>query len=462
MPWLRRGLVINRRTLWRSAAVLSSLLALAAAWGWWKYGDLFRAPRQRLSLDAFYPEMPPDDFHHYLELPIDHEDPSLGSFKGFYILNPDFKKGGPVAFFLFDGQQPAVKPWLERRDFEEDMDLFLGGLSYVLIGGRGMDPAYFPEVYDGSGRLDIPRAMRLYGSRQYVEDIELVRRDMAAKGLLPPDGKILLFGRSGSGILAQEYLGKHGRHVRRAALMSTGAPDLSAAKGWPFSRDFSDFNPEAAALFEEAVRGGGVDRRYLAWMLFRLGYDGEAGRARQSELLGQLVKGDLSQYRKNLLKLPLNRAFMAASFGLLTESDLPKVRMFETLRHDLMRYEPRSGRGGNFVFETYGGLLEDFVSAARAGAISAAPLTVDRASYEGEVLVLAGTWDTVFTVDIMREIARSYRHGRLVVVDSGHRMEGRRDFCRELLRAFYSEGLGAKAVEESSSVRRGSDAGPRG
>jgi hypothetical protein len=73
-----------------------------------KYRALFRPPSTRLALNRFYREMPPDERHHYLFLPVDHKDASRGQFKSFYILSPSFAKGGPVVFLLTDGQMELV------------------------------------------------------------------------------------------------------------------------------------------------------------------------------------------------------------------------------------------------------------------------------------------------------------------------------------------------------------------
>ena len=90
-----------------------------------------------------------------------------------------------------------------------------------------MSPTLFPEVFNRDGSIDYSRALRFYGSEDQVDDIEAVRQDMQKKRLLPKDGKIMLYGGSGGGVLIQQYLDKYGEHVSRALIESSGTPDLA-------------------------------------------------------------------------------------------------------------------------------------------------------------------------------------------------------------------------------------------
>lgn len=156
-------------------------------------------------------------------MPVDHHDPGLGKYQGFYLLSPGFTAKKDVIFYLTDGQQNKVNTQPNFKYFEQK----LPGMSYVVMGRRGSYPALFPEVYTKDGSLDYKKAMNLYGTEQQIEDIEMVRRDLEIKGYLPPDGKIMLFGTSGAGILIQEYIAKHGEHVSKVMLEATGAPDIA-------------------------------------------------------------------------------------------------------------------------------------------------------------------------------------------------------------------------------------------
>lgn len=199
----------NRKFFKSGLLIIFILLMAGFCWAYFQYGSYLSVPKQRLDLAGYYPEMPPDSKHIYIELPIDHNRPELGNYKGFYLLSPNFTPQKEVIFYLTDGQQNKVSTTPDFKVFEEK----LPGLSYIIMGRRGLYPALFPEVYTSRGTLDYQQAMNLYGTAQQIEDIEMVRQDLEQKGYLPPDGKIMLFGTSGAGILIQEYLAQHGDHV---------------------------------------------------------------------------------------------------------------------------------------------------------------------------------------------------------------------------------------------------------
>lgn len=81
-----------------------AVLVVAFVYGWYEYREFASVPTERLTAGIYYSEMPPDSHHHYLQIPIDHNDPSRGNFTAFYILNPSFKPGENVVFWLFDNQ----------------------------------------------------------------------------------------------------------------------------------------------------------------------------------------------------------------------------------------------------------------------------------------------------------------------------------------------------------------------
>jgi len=216
--------------------LLLVILAAGVAYAWHEYDDFFSVPTSRLEAGGFYPEMPPDDHHYYLQIPRDHGNPSQGNFTAFYLLSPEFSAGGDVIFWLFDNQQEAVGMINSTADFE-NFEEILRGQSYVLMGNRGVSPTLFPEVFNKDGSANYSLALRRYSSRQQVEDIEAVRQDMQRKGLLPEDGRIMLYGGSGGGVLVQQYLDRYGEHVSRALIECSGAPDLAAMHNTTFMKE---------------------------------------------------------------------------------------------------------------------------------------------------------------------------------------------------------------------------------
>ncbi|MFZ3148977.1 MAG: hypothetical protein WA137_08035 [Methanothrix sp.] len=139
---------LGRENLPRIGIMLLLVLVVSGgAYAWHEYDEFFSIPATRLQADGFYPEMPPDAHHHYLQIPLDHGNPYLGNFTAFYLLSPGFSAGEDVVFWLFDNQQERVGMINSSADFgyfEESLE----GLPYVLIGNRGVSPTLFPEVFN--------------------------------------------------------------------------------------------------------------------------------------------------------------------------------------------------------------------------------------------------------------------------------------------------------------------------
>src|ERR1039458_1889225 len=146
-----------KRSRWRRLKIVVAMaMAAGVAWGYLQYRSFFAVPLDRLALDRSYPEMPPDERHRYIRLPLDHGEPASGQFEGFYILSPAFHRGDGVVFLLTDGQMQLVGTRTDFAFFEQ----ILGGMSYVLIGHRGHPPTLLPEVYRPDRTLDYARAVK--------------------------------------------------------------------------------------------------------------------------------------------------------------------------------------------------------------------------------------------------------------------------------------------------------------
>lgn len=423
----------SRRRIRSALVILLTVSAVSGIWGYTLWHVAQEPPNARLALDAYYPQMPPDAHHRYLTLPIDYADESSGRFRAFYVLSPNFNPQGPVVFFLTDGQMEMVGPGVDFSFFDEQ----LPGVSYVLIGHRGHSPTVFPEVYP-NGKLDMRRAMNLYGSWQRVEDIERVRQDMVSARLLPSGGRIMIFGASGAGVLAQQYLDRHGKHVTRALLATTGAPDLARQQRWTFARNFAELDPGAADTLSEIARHENGKRPSLAYMLFQLGRQGQSGLV----TLRKVIRAELSHnplpYAWYELYPSLNWWLSRALLG-LPAADAAKVRMYELLGSDLQNGAYSYGYDLP-LYQWSAEILKNFLH-------QHAPLPnlqLDRSRFQGEVLVVSGKDDVVFSPAIGKAIASAYPSARFLLVRGGHRLELDHEYQRAVRRAFFLHGLQAR------------------
>jgi hypothetical protein len=424
------------------------LFVTAIIWTYIQYGSYILVPKEHLGLSEYYPEMPPDSNHIYIELPVDHHDPGLGKYKGFYLLSPGFTAKKDVIFYLTDGQQNKVNTQSDFKAFEQK----LPGMSYVVMGRRGSYPALFPEVYTKDGSLDYKKAMNLYGTGQQIEDIEMVRQDLEKKGYLPSDGKIMLFGTSGAGILIQEYIAKHGEHVSKVMLEATGAPDIAIDNkiiniGSPFTEIMKIENPETLKKLEDILTKNKVDRASLCFMLYKIQLYDIDWKNSCSKLIDEIADGKKENYHKNLLNPEYNFNIIQLLMKLpIMEST--KVRIFEIIGEQLIKYLDAPG-DINIAFEWEKELIKEYIEKVKAGIIDVPiiNLTEKRKEYGGEVLLLIGDVDNQFSVKAAEVISKAYPKSKMILVHDTHAMLQNDKKYQNLRKLFFTKGLYSEEME---------------
>lgn len=432
----------SKNILKKSLLIMSFLLFIGIVIGYIKYSAYISVPKERLSLSAYYPEMPPDSKNIYIELPIDHNNNSLGKYKGFYRLSPNFTPGKDVIFYLTDGQQNKVHTKSTFDIFETK----LPGLSYVVMGRRGSYPSLFPEVYT-NGKIDYKKAMNLYGTDQQIEDIEMVRQDLEKKGYLLPDGKIMLFGGSGGGVLVQQYLAKYGEHVSRVMLEATSAPDIimdnnANITGYNFNIIMKKKNPAALEKLKNIIKSEKVDRAQLCYMLFKISMTHIDWVDTCSKLIDEIHQGNKKTYYKNLLNPEYNFALCKIMMkSPIVEST--KVRMFELDGEQIIKYCKKPNTDVNVCFEWDKELLKDYLKQVKAGIFDVTKINLleDRKNYNGEVLFLIGDIDIDFSPNVAKAITQSYPKCKMVLVHDTHGMVMEGKEYQNLRATFFTHGL---------------------
>ncbi|GAB3425282.1 alpha/beta fold hydrolase [Niabella aquatica] len=400
--------------------------------------DYYKIPETRLALNATYAAMPEDSFHHYINLPINHNELTKGLFRGFYLLSPNFYKSKNITFLLTDGQMELVSTKTDFRVFEN----IIGGSSYVLIGVRGHSPTLFPEVYK-DGKVDYETALQLYNSDQQIKDIECVRLDLIKKGLLAKEDKINIFGASGAGVLAQQYLSQYGKNVHRVILESTGAPDLAKQFEIKYSPDFEAFNPEGAKVLKDLIEKKSIDKQSLANILYQTGRTEKDPKEVQLKILEKLQDGgSLLRYKfKPVTNLSILNYMIKPPSEIMA-----RVRWFELVGYDLMRYN--SEKETNLLYELSLKAVSDVLEYHRTNKIQPKEFVINRNQFTGEVLILKGTQDVVFSDEINQKIQQAYPNAKLVLFEDGHRMQNDKEKYMHIRNTFLNEGFNAEEFKQ--------------
>ena len=397
------------------------------------YADrqFYSFPTKRLALNEVYPSMPEDSFHHYINLPIDHDEPQKGLFRDFYLLSPSFFKNKNITFLLTDGQMELVSP-------DSDFDFFesvLPNNSYVLVGVRGHSPTIFPEVYK-NGQIDYAAATHLFNSDQQVEDIEAVRLDLIKKGYLSEKSKINLFGASGAGVLAQQYLSKYHQHVNRVILESTGAPDIARDLQIRYSPNFKSFNPKGYAIFDSLMKKKAIDKKRMCNILYQKGRTEPQPIAAQLDILNRAAQGNrLWSYQFT----PITNLSLLDYMVKPPTEIAARIRWFELVGYDLMSYNNK--KETNLLYEISEKTISDVLEYHKIGKIPAKEFFLKRKPFMGEILLLKGIEDVVFSDTINIHIQKAYRNAELLFFKDGHRMQNNKDFYQKIRNTFLNEGL---------------------
>ncbi|MFT3920144.1 hypothetical protein [Cloacibacterium sp.] len=391
---------------------------------------IYATPKTRLQLKEDYSEMKESRFRYYINLPIDYQNPKAGKYKGFYLLSPHFFENKNITFFLTDGQMELVNTNTNFSFFEE----ILGGSSYVLMSVRGQSPTFFPEIYK-NGNTDLLMAMKLLNSDQQVEDIEQIRLEMIRKKLLTKEDKINIFGASGAGILAQQYVSKYGKNVNRAILESTGAPDISQKMHIQYSPNFKEFNPQANILLETILEKRKLNLASLSNILYQIGRNKTNPKTEQLKILQDLQNnGCFLSYQ---FKPMMNLSFL--NYLIKSPKEIaPRVRWFELVGYDLLRYNPK--KGINLLYEISDKTLSDFVNHCKLNQYQPKKFSIKR-NFDGEVLIIKGTEDVVFGDSINKEIQKSYPNAKLIFFKDGHRMQENKNLYKKARLDFLQNGF---------------------
>ena len=386
----------------------------------------------------------PQAIRREIRVPLDHAAPDSGTGTIRIEMARPFDPTKPTLLIVADGQQfyllrEGAVARLEQERFGE-------GTNLVGVIGRGFSADIVARTRRADGSVDWATAYRLLGSRQWVEDLDRVRREVVGA-----DGKVLLYGVSGGGSLVHEYLAVHGDRVTRAVSESGPARHLDAWLRLNHDRAFwSELHaadPRRAAALSAAVAKR-QDRPEVIQLLQRQHYFVAAGElsTERRQAIDEIIAGDEPAIVRR------KEAYQVHALRDLVESDTGvgiRVRLYEFVE-PVLRHVRIGGEAIHPNIENEAILARPLLDLQRAGTIAAPPF--DRHALQrvpAEVLVIGARHDQTSDYRALIANAALYPRGELFLADDNHTLirlteSGAR---KRLLSTFLRHGLGSPEME---------------
>ncbi len=397
------------------------------------------SPQHRYATEDFY--------HRNITVPVNHFDASEGTFSLYYELSTNFKFEQPTIFFLSDQQQKYGEAG--RVDDLARWSQFDSVFNLVFIEVRGRQYSYI-DTKNADGTIDWEKVYRVLSSKQMIEDVECVRRDLF-KG--HPESTMFIFARSGGGYVAQEYLARYGRNVQRAYLQCAPNPIIMKQLGYLESRSLVDaLNAADPSLHEKlrtVLKKNIVPELHLLWMLYRIRFTVQRPDSIYKAIINELSKDDTSTYQQYLRK----------------GFDYSKAKDAQTAIWKQMGYgivmSPLQCDGYYMlgdppdyidpVYSCLGDLSAPVIELVRQKKVQPPqppPLEQFR-EVPTEIFYQGGFYDYMTPYQVGVELGKYFKHYGLFIADDDHMMMKHKDCYPKLRNAFFKYGLGSKELEEA-------------
>ena len=339
----------------------------------------------------------PAYWHRYIDVPVDHRDPTRGRFDLYYELCSDFDPDKPTVLVPTDGQRSSSQVgWADRYKAMFGLDG-----NTVTYEYRGMACSRIAAVSDPG--TDWRTLYDILNSDQVVGDIEAIRRDLLG------EGRIDVLGGSGTAMIGLKYMARYPHSVRRAFLMSFFKDAVASSEaGVGYFQRFLDDSGQRDA-FAAALDREGVSPRQLRFLVQRLLYFDET---EVKALIGELAEGCFERYGKYTDMLGTSDFLIRSA---RKYRPWTVVFMFET---NVETSVPKS-LDINEPFLEMAAPLAAAMGGGRSGTPPVFDITgLDR--IDAEVLLVAGTLDQVAPLEEMQRLHRLIPGSRLAVFEAYH------------------------------------------
>ena len=390
---------------------------------------------------------PVEDFYHRnITLPIDHTNNNGGTFSLYYELSTNFKFDQPTIFFLADQQQSYGEAG--KVDELARWCQFDSTFNLVFIENRGRRYSYI-DVNTADSTIDWEKVYRLLSSKQMIEDVECVRRDLFKDH---PDSRAFIFARSGGGYIAQEYLARYGTHIQRAYLQCAPNPIIMQQLGFPESRTFLNaLNAADPSLHEKlkaVIKKNIVPELHLLWMLYRIRFTVEKPDSIWTTIINDLTNGNTTSYAEYLKK----------------GFDYSKAKGAQTTLWKQMGYgivmSPLQC-DGYYILGNPPGHIDPIYTCLRDLSAPVVQLVEQKKvqplqpppleqflNTSTEVFYQAGAYDYMSPYQIGIELGKYFKHYELFIAEDDHMMMKYKDCYPKLRNTFFKYGAGSRELQD--------------
>ncbi|UCE08074.1 MAG: hypothetical protein JSW07_08615 [bacterium] len=390
---------------------------------------------------------PIEDFYYRsVELPIDYQNPQMGTFYQFYQLSSNFDFARPTLFFFQDIAQQFGMPGEIDRLAKEYHFFADFNVVYYQIRGRQYS---FIELRNPDGSVNWEKAYTLLSANLVIEDIERIRRDLFKEN---PETKILAFGRSGGGFLIQRYLSKYSQYVSRAFIRAAPNSIIMKQLGYPESKYFyNTLNTVDSTLYAKLkviLKKEIIPDYKLFWILRNIPYASENPGQEFQLLINDLYNGEKQVYQQYVQNSRFDFSKWKKSEQ---DMNLRDIGMYfaplEVSAEYMLDPDP------DYIDPFYGclkKLAEPYIKLIQEEKVTIPtfpPLETFK-KVETEVFYLAGRNDHVSDFRIGIELGKYFKNYELFIADDNHTMSINEE-CYPLLRnTFFKYGIGSHELQK--------------
>jgi pimeloyl-ACP methyl ester carboxylesterase len=349
-----------------------------------------------------------------LKVPVDYSNPKLGLTTIYYELGDIFLVKKPTVFIISDAQQFYVKKGSVKQ---LQNSLFDSTFNVVGIIGRNNNDVLKNSVIDYKGNINWTYAYNIFTWQQYVNDIDAVR-----KKLLGRNGRINLYGQSGGGLLAHQYLSVYGKFVDKAftgAAVNYSLDNESGINHDKFWEETCDQDSTFPIRFSQLINKNYFPRDLIAMLFQRQNFFVKPDSLvyERNKLLNLLLMNDTASLNDYKIKYQIK--------DILSFYDSPdgipiKVRLFEFILPLLKNFKIETYKLRPNIENLYFSSLP-LIEVFNKNQIKPIQINLKHLHLlETDVFILSGRWD--HTADYRSQIALAsiYRNHYLFIANDNH------------------------------------------